>query len=162
MSYTQQFDWSEEDSDATVYLTRSIRIRLTDTDKKPLPNAKCRCADAPETIYTADRDGIVCIPIPNTTSVDLEWEAEDAEQAVGGNRFCWRCTFNCTISSVDDPMCSTRLDHLGFEGETLADQVVAFQSFYNRPVTGDINDIRNELVEWHDGGDNNADSNFWE
>jgi hypothetical protein len=152
-TYIQWHDWDEDDNNATVYLSQSLLIRLTDPDKNPLPFARCRIAGDEETIITCDENGIAKIPISdgNQTSIDLEWEPQNAEQTDSENRFYWLNTFQLAVTTINDEECETRLTHLGFYG-TLTEQVNTYQTFFSREPTGDINDIRDEMVKWHDGG----------
>ena len=153
-SYSQWHDWDEDDKGAAVYLSQHLRIRLTDPDKNPLPYAQCRVAGDKETIITCDEFGIAKIPISdgNQKSIDLEWEPQYAEQTDPENRFYWLNTFQLAVSTINDEECATRLTHLGFCGDTLTEQVNTYQTFFAKDPTGDLKDIRDEMVEWHDGG----------
>ncbi len=166
----QEFDWDgEEKPGANICLTTKLRIRLTDPDKNPIPYARCRIADEPESIYDCDEFGIVEIPVKDRgkTSIDIEWERSESANDNTELRFFWKNTLRLNVDSQNDPPCETRLTHLGFYGNTLAEQVNEYQKYFNRDPTGNINDIRDELVEWHDGGnypgfeDTAADSEFF-
>jgi hypothetical protein len=176
--YIRRYDWEENDIDATVYLSPYLRVRVTDPDKNPLPHAKCRLAGDEETVYDCDENGVAKIPLKdgNQDTLDIEWEPGDAASApVGGGadnaaadaegsgagdasgetakrRFYWSSTFRTDIDSMDDEKCSQRLTHLGFCGESLEEQVKAYQNHYDQEPTGNLGDIRDELVKWHDGG----------
>ena len=154
-SYTRIYDWSEDDTKATVYLSRRLRVRLTDLDKNPLPYAKCRFVDNKEMIFESDERGIVMIPLNDTNqrTVELEWEPAEAEGTDDENRFFWRNVFQTDIESIDDAQCVKRLANLGFSGGSLPKQVAAYQSYFGQEATGEINDIQSEVVQWHDGGD---------
>ncbi|HMA65315.1 MAG TPA: hypothetical protein VKO63_08955, partial [Chitinispirillaceae bacterium] len=143
-----------KDKDAMVYLSRSLLIRLTDQNKNPLPLAKCRIIGDADTIIECDENGVAHLPVPsgNPKGIDLEWEPQDAARNDAANRFYFKGSFDLNVTSKNDEQCTTRLTNLGFIGDTLAEQVNAYQSCFGRVPTGTLNDIRNEMVEWHDGG----------
>lgn len=157
--YRQNYDWDGDGDvdadDARVYLSRCLLIRLTDTNKKPLPFAKCRIVEDRETVYCCNDRGVVQVPIKrwNQEFVDIEWEMADAHLVEGAEGYPWRNTFYVNIKSQDEEDCKKRLTHLGFYGDTLAEQVMWYQSHFNRTQTGNLAEIRDELVKWHDGGD---------
>ncbi|MBW8887402.1 MAG: hypothetical protein JF616_06535 [Fibrobacteres bacterium] len=152
--FARGFGWDGEVPGAMAYLACSYRIRLTDPFKDPLPYAKCRIADAPDTVYTCDEYGIAEIPIEDHSlaTLSLEWESADAESGDPGDRFPWSNTFDVGVRSADDEACVKRLTHLGYTGATLADQVMAYQTHFGLEPTGEINDIRDALMDWHEGG----------
>lgn len=106
-----------------------------------------------DAVSGADEFGIAKISISdgNQKSIDLEWEPQNAEQTDPENRFYWLNTFQLAVSTINDEECATRLTHLGFCGDTLTEQVNTYQTFFAKDPTGDIKDIRDEMVEWHDG-----------
>jgi hypothetical protein len=150
--YIRRYDWHVDDREATVYLSRSFRVRITDTAMNPIPFAKCRIADNPEVVFECDENGIARIPADQVgpTGVVLEWGPADADDEE--KRFCWSRSIQGGIQSTDDDDCRTRLDHLGFHGEELSDQVAAYQTQFQQEVTGNLADIREDLAGWHDGG----------
>ena len=155
MSFRRRYDWTgNEKNTAMVYLERSVRVRLTDRNKVPVANGRCRIVDHPETIYQLDEKGIANIPVTNSWQKELrlEWENKEAEVKLEEDRFCFRGTFYLDeVYDASDSACAVRLEHLGFYGN-LAEQVTAFQSFFAQTPTGHLPDIRNVLVDWHDGG----------
>jgi len=156
MEFRPEYDWEGEDKPAAmVFLTNKLRIRLTDPRKRPIPNGKCRVATDQATIYACDADGIVEIPLRDRgqTSLDLEWGSDDTATPDGGNPFPWSNTFSFPIRSAEDDVCAKRLYHLGFLGDALPDQVRAYQNYFGLPATGLLGDIRDKLVDWHDGGE---------
>lgn len=156
MHFTRGYEWEgEEQAEAMVYLTRKVRIRLTDPEKKPLANGRCRITDEPETVYQCDENGVAEIPVSDSSQsyIDLEWEPVNAADNGGAEPFCWNGMFQLNAGYADDQSCEIRLANLGFGGDTLADQVKAYQTYFNRTATGDPGDIRDELMNWHEGGD---------
>jgi hypothetical protein len=153
-SFARRYYWEEPDDEATVFVARYLRVRPTDPDKNPLPHGRCRLAGDNSRIFNCDDKGVALIPIPsgNQMTIDLEWEPQEPDQNADGRSFYYRSTFRIDIRSKDDGACGRRLTHLGFLGATLAEQVSAYQTYFGRTPTGDLNDIRQELVEWHDGG----------
>jgi hypothetical protein len=158
MAFARGFGWDdevvEEGADATgakAYLACNYRIRLTDTRKNPLPFAKCRIEGAPDKLFACDEHGIAEIPIEDRSleSLTLEWEAAEADPA---GKFPWKNRFDVGIRSAEDEACRKRLTHLGYAGDTLADQVLAYQTHFGMEATGAIGDIRDELMDWHEGG----------
>ncbi len=91
---------------------------------------------------------------PESKSVDVT-NVEDTDEPLNetDDYFYWNTTCNFNINSMDNEMCRQRLANLGFSGETLEEQVTAYQIYYFMEQTGNICDIRNELIQWHDGGD---------
>ena len=155
MSFRKRYDWTgDEKSGAMIYLERSVRIRLTDRNRIPVKNGKCRLADAPDTIYRLDSEGKVDIPVANNWQKELrlEWENETAESESEKDRFNFQGTFYLDkVYDASDLDCAVRLEHLGFYGD-LSEQVTAFQSFFAQKPTGQLPDIKDILVDWHDGG----------
>jgi hypothetical protein len=144
-----------EKTAAIIYLEKNIRIRLTDPDKKPVANGRCRIAETPDTIYQLDDKGIVIVPFTDTTKdeIRIQWESKDSSKSGGNGSFYWMGVFDAVhIDSANDEACRTRLDHLGFNGKTLEEQVKNYQSHFNREPTGNLAAIRDELIQWHDGG----------
>lgn len=155
MGFIRAYDWEgEEKPAATVFLTPRLRIRLTDPHKHPVANGKCRLADDPGTEYACDEHGIAEIPLPDRSAetVELEWESADMEGRDASERFPWNNRFEVDIRSAEDADCAKRLTHLGFLGDSLADQVTRYQEEYGLAGSGRLSDIRDQLVAWHDGG----------
>lgn len=155
MAFIRAYDWEgEEKPAATVFLTPKLRIRLTDPFKVPVANGKCRLADDPGTVYTCDENGIAEIPLQdrNQKTVELEWESADMGGRDEPERFPWNNFFEVDIRSAEDADCTKRLMHLGFLGDTLADQVSQYQGEFGLADSGKLADIRDQLVAWHDGG----------
>ena len=152
--YTRKYDWDEPDDEATVFVAQSFLVRPTDPHKNPLPHGKCRLVADKDRVFECDDDGVAKIPLrdSNQESVELEWEPQEAEGNDAGHRFYWHGTFKTGISSADDAPCAQRLAHLGFRGNTLEEQVKAYQLHFNQEPTGRLADIRTELTNWHDGG----------
>lgn len=136
-------------SGAMVFLDANLRIRLTDQERKPVPGGRCRILGKPSEVYTCDGDGIAEIPLEDRSRkiIDLEWEA-----AGGSESFPWSNSFEVDMRSDGDADCGIRLTHLGFPGEELTGQVSDYQAYFGRRPTGRSDDIRQELVRWHDGG----------
>lgn len=154
MGYIQGHDVEENKQAAIVLITPKLRIRLTDPAKIPVPHGKCRLADEPGKVYECDGDGIVEIP-PRAGSkgpIELEWESREMADLGEAERFPWSCAFDVDLRSAEDAYCEKRLNHLGFDGETLPERVVEYQNHFGLPATGELGDIRTQLVAWHDGG----------
>jgi len=151
--YWQSSDWDGDGDvdadDAMVYLSRHLFIRLTDLSKNPLPNAKCRIIGDTETIFECDEKGVAHIPVPkgNPPGIDLEWEPKGAT-----NQYQLKSSFHLHVDTKNDDACLTRLNNLGFYGSGQAEQVNAYQLYFDQMPTGILNDIRDEMVAWHDGG----------
>lgn len=157
--YWQLYDWDGDGdidaNDAMVYLSRHLLVRLTDPQKNPLPFAKCRIIGDPnKTVYVCDEDGVAHIPRDdwNQPGIDFEWETADAESNDPSNRFYWKKSFELAVTTMNDTECANRLLNLDFYGTSLSEQVSAYQTFFGRTPTGVLNDIREEMVTWHDGG----------
>ncbi len=56
------------------------------------------------------------------------------------------------LETKSDESCERRLRHLGFVGDDLNALTGSYQRFFCKERTGHIDDIRDELVLWHDGG----------
>ncbi|MGE5670147.1 MAG: hypothetical protein ACM31E_01805 [Fibrobacterota bacterium] len=151
MALTRRLFWESAEKDAMAYLNGDVRIRLTDPDKNPVAKARCRNADAPDDTYTADDNGIVTISIKDNwqEKLLLQWGAD----GVGGNPFCWMGVFDLMLPDfTEEQAFKTCLTHLGFPGESLNEQVTAYQTYFNQAITGDISSIKDELTQWHFGG----------
>ncbi len=156
MAFARGYGWEDGEAvegatGAMAYLACNYRIRLTDARKDPLPFAKCRIEGAPDKVFTCDEHGIAEIPIEDRSlaSLNLEWEAADANPA--GN-YPWKNRFDVAVRSAEDEDCRRRLTHLGYAGDTLSDQVMAYQTHFGLDPTGKIDDIRGDLMDWHEGG----------
>jgi hypothetical protein len=156
MAFVRGYDWEgDEKPAAMVFLTSKLRIRLTDPEKNPVANGRCRVTGEPETIYACDEHGIAEIPLRDRTlkSILIEWESGEAGSQEDSERFPWSNAFEVDIRSAQDADCERRLAHLGFFGDSLSVRVTAYQNHLDLPATGKIADIRDQLVAWHDGGD---------
>ena len=159
LPYIPLYDWDGDgdidEDDAMVYLSRHLRVRVTDPQKDPLPEAKCRIVGNAENVYICDDKGVALIPIPEGagTTVDLEWEPKGAEKMDPSNRFYWSNRYRIDVASRGDDDCSKRLTHLGFIGETLSQQIEAYRTYF-RQATQDLlqNDVLKQMADWHDGG----------
>lgn len=149
-----QDEWQGEGKDdkdsAVVYLTTSLRVRFTDPERKPMKGGRCRMAAEPEVVYECDGNGIAEIPLQDRSRkiFDLEWGS-----GAGTDPFPWINAFEADIRTGQDVDCGKRLTHLGFLGENLSGQVKEYQRFLGLPETGNLSEIHDGLVYWHDGGD---------
>jgi hypothetical protein len=156
--YWRRYDWDGDgdvdDKDAVVYLAQHVLIRLTDTNKDPVPKAKCRIIGDEATVYECDEDGVAHIPVSDWSikGLDLEWERHGAETNDPSNRYYWKNSFDLNVCDRNDDACRNRLTNLGFTGGTLAEQVNAYQKYFGRSTPSHIDKIRTEMADWHDGG----------
>jgi hypothetical protein len=150
MGFVREYDWEGEEKPAAMaFLASTLRIRLTDPDRRPLPGGRCRVADDPETVFVCDGDGIVEIPLRDRSrkTFGLEWEA-----AGGDGTFPWNTILDVEVRSLQDEDCGKRLSHLGFGGKDLTEQVREYQSHFGLRESGLLADIREQMAAWHDGG----------
>lgn len=154
MGYIRGHDVEEDKRAAIVLITPKLRIRLTDPGKVPVPHGKCRVADEPGKVYECDGDGIVELPprSGNKGPIELEWESREMAELADAERFPWSCAFDADLRTAEDAYCEKRLIHLGFDGESLSERVIGYQNHLGLPATGELGDIRTQLVAWHDGG----------
>jgi len=151
--YIHSFN-NRDDDGTMVYLSRHLRIRLTDMDKNPLPSARCRIIGNPETVFECDAEGIADIPVPagENACIDLEWESADAASRVSGPRYYWQNRFRLSVTNLNDDACSDRLTHLGFDGSSLDEQFKAYRRYFSQSATRPTTDVTTEMAGWHDGG----------
>ncbi len=160
---TEYPTWRKQATETIDFETTGVSaeghiVRLTGFDKQPLAAAKCRIAGQAAKVFVADAQGRIALAFPAGTAVDLEWEPSDTESNPEIPRFYLRqrivlgaaATTAALTEGNDD--CDRRLRNLGFEGTTSSEMTADFQSFFGRPRTGHLDDIRAELIDWHDGG----------
>lgn len=134
-----------DDIDVSVDPRIEFRIRLTNVDKQPMASGKCRLSTS-SAVRVADADGWVDVDVPaGTTAVTVEWEPEEG------------LVFTQEVLILEEPdpsdaSCVARLRNLGFTGVDAADATRCYQRYFGRDVTGLLDDIREELIAWHDGG----------
>ena len=135
-----------QDIDVETEPRLELRLRLTDPDHNPLPGGSCRILpDGP--IHIADPEGFVELEVPlGTEQFDLEWEPTPERT------FVQRVFLSPRLETESNEDCGRRLRHLGFVGADLVGLTESYQGFFGRERTGLIDDIREELVLWHDGG----------
>jgi len=154
--FTRLFDWligdDDDEEEATVFLSRTLRVRLTDPERNLLPGGRCRIVGE-STVYDLDGEGIAEIPLPGwcPSTIDVEWEPYDAASDPSGARFYWETTLDVSVMSASDEACQQRLDNLGFCGPSLSERVTAYETFLGFGATGLLASIKNDLLAWHDG-----------
>jgi len=121
------------------------RVRLTDSDKLPMKFTPCNVAPMGYS-QISDDEGWVHFEVPAGTEViSVEWRPEPGLTLVSEVRL---------LSDPDDSddRCIARLRNLGFTGGNIAELTACYQQFFGREATGIVDDIRDELIKWHDGG----------
>ena len=134
---------------------RTIKVRLTDPDRIPVPYAVCRFVDQPDSIQVADDQGIVEIPLQSEAQqVSIQWELPKAQ--VGGMRFYWEQTLNVTPPTDDDGGLLRRFAHLAFNGESVDENVASWAYFFALAIKSAEPQSPKGVVAFHDGGERPA------
>jgi outer membrane protein OmpA-like peptidoglycan-associated protein len=126
----------------------SVTVRLTCDQRRHIPNAVYRTSQDWKKVHHADAKGWTSVELHPGATVTIEWDKPDFP-----NRFAFRQTLTVLDAPAeDDDAAKTRLQHLGYAGDTLEDLVADYQYKFGREVTGKLEDIEEELARWHDGG----------
>ena len=126
----------------SIARTHAIALRVKDAELEPIADARV-ILDDPPTELVADSDGIVTIPFR---------EGQLFRQVAWGRPTEPEPEFTTTFFlefDDDDEGLTRKLHNLGYPKD---DPVRAFQREFNRPVTGNLDDIRDEVHLWHDHG----------
>lgn len=130
--------------------TGMLIIRVFDPFTVHLPDAPCRITLGGKVFKkNADADGFVTQEISGTPEeCVVEWGAvEDAP----GSYLYSRTIFLHMQGLEGDEEVRRRLHNLGYSyGETLSDNVKAFQADFGFPQTGQPADVKSTLRDWHD------------
>jgi hypothetical protein len=99
----------------------------------------------------ADSTGRVAFDVsPNTQRVQVEWAPSDTPL---DQLYPYRRLYHLDLGTTREDGVGRRLCNLGFSLHTeLADNIRDYQRAYRRPPTGRVNDVHDELVEFHDHG----------
>jgi hypothetical protein len=131
-----------------VPMAEAFSICLLDFGLKPIPNAKCRLAEFPNQIQTADGSGLVTLPFPTgRKAIDIEWTERGAE-GPEGPIFALQQTVQLDFIGSDDGAVSKQLANLGFEGGTVSEQLEAFQGYLGGGKDEGFRNTRSELDGW--------------
>ena len=144
---------------------KTLMIRLLDPYAKPIPKARYRLTIGQQQPWEgiADEDGWLVIrevEIPPTCHV--QWSRPTAdEQIATGETQATAIDYEYELEvyveleeSNEEEAMKRRLHNLGYSSEAdLAGNIKAFQHDYGRPETGEIQDIRDVLIDWHDRAD---------
>jgi len=126
----------------SIARTHAIALRVQDTDLASIPGARV-VLDDPPTELIADADGIVTIPFREGQLFrKVSWGRPTEPQPE------YSATFFLEFDDDDDGA-KRKLHNLGYPKD---DPVSAFQREFSRPVTGNLDDIRDEVHLWHDHG----------
>jgi hypothetical protein len=131
-------------------------VRLLNPIGQGMPRAICRIRHGGRVINEhqpkADKHGWVVAVVPHApTTVIIEWAREDAPQEQG---YPFRRRYFVDLGTARHEMSRRRLHNLGFvKRRTLRGNVEDFQRHYGyEKVTGDIEDIEDDLALYHDSG----------
>ena len=126
----------------SIARTHAIALRVKDAQLEPIAGARV-LLDDPPTELTADGDGIVTIPFrEGQTFRQVSWGRPTEPEPE------FTTTFFLEFDDDDEGL-ERKLHNLGYPKD---DPVRAFQREFNRPVTGSLDDIRDEVHLWHDHG----------
>jgi outer membrane protein OmpA-like peptidoglycan-associated protein len=120
----------------------SILLRVCNPRLEVLPGATVRLHD-PQVEMAADEHGIVEVGFRRGQRARrVDWFAEDAPDV--------RYTTACFVEyEADDDGVRRKLHNLGYPREQ---PVEAFQHEFGRPITGNLDDVRDDVHRWHDHG----------
>jgi hypothetical protein len=155
---------------ATSYV---IRVRLLDAFSKPIPNAPYQIQlPGGARKGQADKNGWleeIVSEVP--TQCHIDWGYPDANQAPTPNDVGTAppipldSLYHLDVvlkasedaeATGSDPALSNKLNNLGYSwGQSLADNIMAFQLDHHRPegLTGNPADVQDVVSQWHDTGD---------
>jgi hypothetical protein len=103
------------------------------------------------TIYTADDDGMVTIPIePGTQTLDIEWGPENTSE-FEGYAFYMKQTVHVDLEGPNG--LSNMLSNLGFTDGSLSDQRTAYAQYFATEVSDAVDAIRETVAGWADKTD---------
>ena len=123
-----------------------LALRLCSADYKTLPLAYV-LLEEPLTELRANEDGIVDIPFKKgELSRVVRWTPEDAPDEIHQSVVYFEL-------ADDDEGARRKLHNLGYPHSlSLDDAVCRFQEEFDRPVTGNLDEIRDDVHGWHDHG----------
>lgn len=133
-------------------------VLLCDELARPMPHAQCRVLYQERVLNedqpNADGDGWLRVTVTHPVRVvTLEWAPADTPS---GPRYPYRKRYHVALNEEESDRLSIgrRLHNLGFSRRTmLEDNVKQFQrAFDYEEITGDVEDIRDDLVMFHDEG----------
>lgn len=131
-------------------------VLLCSEDGERMPGARCRILIggklANRTDPTANAAGWVTVVVPRPiVTMDLEWAPANTP---ADPRYPYRVRFNVELGTDRERAGWKRLSNLGFgAAPSLRAAVRRFQRHYcYSRVTGELNDIENDLVQYHDVG----------
>ncbi len=127
-----------------------IETRLTDPTRTPIRFAPFRILHGDdEHVGRANADGFVAIhTLRPPEQLRIEWTFPDLEEE---EFYLYSRNFYTDVGDAADSD-ERRLDNLGFAAGEPNQKVAAYQRHFGHTVTGRIDDIRDELREFHDGG----------
>jgi peptidoglycan hydrolase-like protein with peptidoglycan-binding domain len=143
-------------------IMRIFRIRLFDPFARPIPYAPFRIVAESALISDwADGQGWAsgkADEVPDEAVVEWGYPAQRSDGTVGHDKapkYVYRAKVYITINDKDEQKAAEqRLNNLGyFRGKTFEDKIRAFQSAYDMPETGRLEDIKEQLRNYHDTAD---------
>lgn len=149
--YPQWRDSVTETIDVTAEPMADVALRLLDRDYSPMAAAACRATwgTKEHARGTSDGNGIVDLMIPETVeSFVVEWGEPQDRNAV---EFMYRRVVQ-RPKDENEPALLQRLVNIGIrraEDDTKT-SVQKYQRVRKQDETGIMDDIRNELLAWHD------------
>jgi outer membrane protein OmpA-like peptidoglycan-associated protein len=146
-------EWVRRASETWDYETAvalEYRLRVCDSNLRPIPGAPCRVSYGGACYaHEADADGwIVLSAPPGVFEYEAEWTTPDRWQEAE----CPYRRHGFAQAPAAEQSDWQRMHNLGFPQATLERKVAAYQRLLNRPVTRRLDDIRDEMRAWHDGG----------
>jgi hypothetical protein len=136
--------------EAAVQLT-TFDVRLVDFAKEPIPGAPFRILQGAGVRrgHAGDDAFITVQALKRPDKLTIEWTLPDQED---DEVYPFSREFIVDVGT-DDASDDKRLFNLGYLKSKREANVRAYQRDFNHPVTGKIEDIRDELRKFHDGGE---------
>lgn len=123
-----------------------FELRVLDFDLDGVPDTECRVTMGDEEqVATSDADGVVKLRRSNFHGTcDLRWRLPSGAETV-------REGVVVELDSGDEAV-GQRLSNLGHDHDVLEDRVRAHQLEFGREPTGQLADVADEIIKWHDTG----------
>ena len=130
--------------------TKKYTLRLLNFDLEPAVNAACWITVGGRVYETStDERGLVIISAPIVaTTCHARWRLSCSTSV--DHLLVERDEI--VLRPSDDQGTSQRLNNLGHRQETTDDQIRSYQFEMGRRVTGQVDDVADEVRMWHDGG----------
>ncbi len=144
----------DEDVDLCQAQTDTLRVRLFDMYQQPLANAACKIFVGGSQVFAgnADASGFIHVgdvQLPDTCQI--KWTTATTMPSSDDLLLYSLDAFVNLDGKSDEDAVKLRLSNLGYRfGDTLADDIKAFQHDRGLAETGQVADVKDQVIEVHD------------